>query len=104
VKDPPTDIAAHQDSKSVFGPAGNAIPALQQRGEVFLACHNAIWEQTAKLLEQGINPDSLSHQAIAAELTNHRGRRADARHGRHHSRVVTGAVRTENHTFSRFGR
>jgi intracellular sulfur oxidation DsrE/DsrF family protein len=71
VKDPPIDIAAHQDSKRVFGPAGNAIAALQQRGVVFLACHNAIWEQTAKLLEKGINPDSLSHQAIAAELTNH---------------------------------
>ena len=47
------------------------IPALQQRGVVFMACHNAIWEHTAKLLEKGINPDKLSHEAIAAELTNH---------------------------------
>jgi hypothetical protein len=67
----PTDPAAHEDPKSVFGPAGNTIPALQQRGVVFMACHNAIWEHTAKLLEKGINPDNLSHEAIAAELTNH---------------------------------
>jgi len=40
----------------VFGAAGNTIPALQQRGVVFMACHNAIWEHTAKLLEKGINP------------------------------------------------
>jgi hypothetical protein len=71
VKDVPTDIAAHEDPDSVFGPAGNTIPALQQRGVMFMACHNAIWEHTAKLLEKGINPDRLSHEAIAAELTNH---------------------------------
>jgi intracellular sulfur oxidation DsrE/DsrF family protein len=70
-KDVPTNTAAHEDPKSVFGPAGNTIPALQQRGVVFMACHNAIWEQTAKLLEKGINPDRLSHEALAAELTNH---------------------------------
>ena len=67
----PSEIAAHEDPKSVFGPAGNTIPALQRRGVVFLACHNAIWEHSAKLLEKGINPDRLSHQGIAAELTNH---------------------------------
>jgi intracellular sulfur oxidation DsrE/DsrF family protein len=70
-KDVPTNTAAHEDPKSVFGPGGNTIPALQQRGVVFMACHNAIWEQTAKLLEKGINPDRLSHEALAAELTNH---------------------------------
>jgi intracellular sulfur oxidation DsrE/DsrF family protein len=70
-KDVPTNIAAHEDPKSVFGPAGDTIPALQQRGVVFLACHNALWEQTAELLEKGINPENLSHEAIAAELTNH---------------------------------
>jgi intracellular sulfur oxidation DsrE/DsrF family protein len=70
-KDAPTETAAHEEPKSVFGPAGNTIPALQQRGVVFLACHNAVWEQTAKLLEKGINPDRRSHEAIAAELTNH---------------------------------
>ena len=71
VKDVPNEIAAHEDPNSGFGPAGNTIPALQRRGVVFLACHNAIWEHSAKLLQQGINPDRLSHPAIAAELTNH---------------------------------
>jgi hypothetical protein len=57
--------------RACSAPAGNTIPALQQRGVVFMACHNAIWEHTAKLLEKGTNPDGLSHEAIAAELTNH---------------------------------
>ena len=69
-KDVPTDTAAHEDPNSVFGAAGNTIPALQQRGVVFMACHNAIWEHTAKLVEKAINPDRLSHEAIAAELTS----------------------------------
>jgi intracellular sulfur oxidation DsrE/DsrF family protein len=70
-KDASTDIAAYEDPNSVFGAAGNTIPALQQSGVVFMACHNAIWEHTAKLLQKGINPDRRSHEAIAAELTNH---------------------------------
>jgi hypothetical protein len=70
-KDVPTDTAAHEDPNSVFGPAGDTIPALQQRGVVFMACHDAIWEHTAKLVEKGINRDKQSHEAIAAELTNH---------------------------------
>ena len=49
----------------------NTIPALQARGVVFLACHNAIWEQTGKLIKASTNPDKLSHEAMAAELTNH---------------------------------
>jgi hypothetical protein len=61
----------YEESNSVFGPVGNTIPALQERGVVFLACHNAIWEVTAKLLNQGTNPDHLSHEVVAAELTNH---------------------------------
>ena len=70
-KDVPTDRPAHEDPTSVFGSDGDTIPALQQRGVVFLACHNAVWEQTAKLLKKGINPDKLSPEALAAELTNH---------------------------------
>jgi intracellular sulfur oxidation DsrE/DsrF family protein len=69
--DAPTNIAAHEDPNSVFGTPGNTILALQQRGVLFMACHNAIWEHTAKLLEKGTNPDKRSHEAIAAELTNH---------------------------------
>jgi hypothetical protein len=41
------------------------------RGVVFMSCHNAIWEQSAALLKDGVNPDELSHAALAAELTNH---------------------------------
>ena len=70
-KNAPTGTAAREDPGSVYGPGGNTIPALQERGVVFLACHHALWEQTAKLLGKGINPDKLSHEAIVAELTNH---------------------------------
>jgi intracellular sulfur oxidation DsrE/DsrF family protein len=65
------DFAQSEDPKSVFGPDGDTIPALQERGVVFLACHNAIWEVTAKLIASGKNPDHVSHEAVAAELTNH---------------------------------
>jgi hypothetical protein len=67
----PTSFAQNEDPGSVFGPLGDTIPALQERGVVFLACHNAIWEVTAKLLASGKNPDHASHEAVAAELTNH---------------------------------
>jgi intracellular sulfur oxidation DsrE/DsrF family protein len=66
-----TDARNPEDPASVFGPSGNTIPALQERGVVFMACHNAIWEVTEKLLAKGVNPDGLSREAIAAELTNH---------------------------------
>jgi hypothetical protein len=36
-----------------------------------MSCHNAIWEQAAGVIQIGINPDELSHPALAAELTNH---------------------------------
>jgi intracellular sulfur oxidation DsrE/DsrF family protein len=70
-KSVPSQLSDFEDAKSVFGPAGNTIPALQARGVVFMACHNAIWEITGKLLAKGVNPDHLSHETIAAELTNH---------------------------------
>jgi hypothetical protein len=35
------------------------------------SCHNAIWEQAAALIKADVNPDKLSHEALAAELTNH---------------------------------
>ena len=67
----PAAFAQSEDPKSVFGADGDTIPALQERGVVFLACHNAIWEVTAKLITSGKNPDHASHEAVAAELTNH---------------------------------
>jgi hypothetical protein len=69
--------AAAADPANFENPAGpfsgedNSIPALMRRGVVFMSCHNAIWEQAAALIKLGINPDSLSHAALAAELTNH---------------------------------
>lgn len=65
------DPKNYQDPDGAFSPANNSIPALQRRGAVFLGCHNSIWEQSAALIRNGSNPDKLSHEALAAELTNH---------------------------------
>jgi hypothetical protein len=65
------DPKKYQDPEGAFSPADNSIPALQRRGAVFLACHNSIWEQSEALIQRGSNPDKLSHEALAAELTNH---------------------------------
>jgi hypothetical protein len=54
-----------------YSPADNSIPALMARGVVFMSCHNAIWEQAESLIKRGINPDRLSQESLAAELTNH---------------------------------
>src|SRR3982074_697693 len=58
----PSELSELGTPHSAFGPAGNTIPALQSRGVVFMACHNAIWEVTGKLLAKGGNPDRLSHE------------------------------------------
>jgi hypothetical protein len=60
-----------QNPAGPLSPAANSITVLQQRGVVFLACHNAIWELSGVLLKAGVNPGGLSHEAMAAELTNH---------------------------------
>lgn len=65
------DPANYQDPEGAFSPHNSTIPALQKRGVVFLACHNAIWEVSEKLIATNVNPDKLSHDALAAELTNH---------------------------------
>ena len=65
------DPKNYQDSEGAFSPRNNSIPALQRRGTVFFACHNAIWEASDALIRNGSNPDKLSHEALAAELTNH---------------------------------
>lgn len=61
----------YEDPSGLFGASGNRIPVLQERGVVFLGCHNAIWELTAGLIARNNNPDHLSHEALAAEFTNH---------------------------------
>jgi hypothetical protein len=65
------DAADYEDPAGPFSGKDNSIPALMRRGVVFMSCHNAIWEHAAALVELGINPDKLSHAALAAELTNH---------------------------------
>ncbi len=61
----------YNDPHGLYSPSANCIPLLMERGAVFLACHNAIWEFSGGLLARGHNPDHLSHEALAAELTNH---------------------------------
>lgn len=68
---PASDPANFQDPAGAFSPAGNSVPTLMRRGVVFMACHNAVWEQAEALIKRDINPDKLSHEALAAELTNH---------------------------------
>jgi hypothetical protein len=65
------DRTKFEDPAGVFSPVDNSIPVLMRRGVVFLSCHNAIWEQAAALLKAGHNPDKLTHDALAADLTNH---------------------------------
>jgi hypothetical protein len=65
------DPANYEDPAGPFSGEDNSIPALMQRGVVFMSCHNAIWEHAAALIKSGINPDKLAHDALAAELTNH---------------------------------
>jgi hypothetical protein len=65
------DSADYEDPAGSFSGEDNTIPALMRRGVIFMSCHNAIWEQAAVLLRSDINPDKLSHDALAAELTNH---------------------------------
>jgi hypothetical protein len=65
------DPANFEDPAGAFSPADNSILALIRRGVVFMSCHNAIWEEAAALIEAGVNPDNLTHEELAAELTNH---------------------------------
>src|SRR6266702_4812035 len=56
-----SDPTNYEDPAGPFSGEDNSIPALMQRGVVFMSCHNAIWEQAAALIKLGINPDRLSH-------------------------------------------
>ncbi len=68
LKTDPRDVQAPD---GIYGSAGSVIPVLQRRGAVFMACHNQVWEMAAGRIRAGVNPDRLSHEALAAELTNH---------------------------------
>ncbi len=65
------NAADFNNPAGLFSPEANCIDLLQDRGIVFLACHNAVWEFTGALIAKGHNPDHLSHEQMAAELTNH---------------------------------
>jgi hypothetical protein len=65
------DSANYEDPAGPFSGEDNSIPALMRRGVVFMSCHNAVWEHAAALIKFDINPDKLSHDTLAAELTNH---------------------------------
>jgi hypothetical protein len=65
------DSANYEDPAGPFSGEDNSIPALMRRGAIFMSCHNAIWEHAEALIKLDINPDKLSHGALAAELTNH---------------------------------
>jgi len=66
-----SDPKDYENPEGAFSPHDNSIPALQRRGVVFLACHNAIWELAGTLIAANVNPDEMSQEALAAELTNH---------------------------------
>ena len=66
-----SDPLDFQKADGFYSPAANSIPLLQRRGAVFIACHNQVWEITAGRIKAGVNPDRLSHEAMAAEFTNH---------------------------------
>jgi intracellular sulfur oxidation DsrE/DsrF family protein len=70
-KSAPSDAVDYEAPAGAFSAHDNSIPTLMRRGVVFLACHNAIWEQAGALVEKGVNPDKLSQEALAAEMTNH---------------------------------
>jgi hypothetical protein len=65
------DPGDYQKADGAFSPEDNSIRILQRRGAVFIACHNQVWEITAGRIKAGVNPDGLSHEAMAAEFTNH---------------------------------
>src|SRR3981081_2237264 len=65
------DPANYEDPAGAFSGEDNSISALMRRGVGFMSCHNAIWAQAVALIQAGVNPDKLSHAALAAELTNH---------------------------------
>jgi hypothetical protein len=65
------DARDHERADGAFSSHENSIGALMQRGVVLLSCHNAIWELAEKLSAANVNPDKLSLDALAADLTNH---------------------------------
>jgi hypothetical protein len=61
----------YESDTGAYSAQGDTVSGLMARGAVFMACHLAIWELTAQLQKKGVNPDHLSHEAMAADITNH---------------------------------
>jgi len=68
---PPAISLELEASDGIYSERGETVPILQRRGVVFLCCHNIIWALSGRLIARGTNPDHLSQDALAAELTNH---------------------------------
>jgi intracellular sulfur oxidation DsrE/DsrF family protein len=66
-----SDPKDFQNPNGAFSPRDNSIEALQRRGAVFLACHNAVWELSDHLIAAGRNPDKLTPDTLCAELSDH---------------------------------
>lgn len=65
------DTADLQAPDGAYSAKTNSVIGLQRRGVVFMACHNAIWELAERLVAAEQNPDHVSVDALAADLTNH---------------------------------
>lgn len=65
------DRQDYQNPNGAFSGHADSIQALQRRGAVFMACHNAIWGLGERLIGSDANPDRLAPDAMCAELTNH---------------------------------
>jgi hypothetical protein len=59
-----------QDVNGYYGPENNNIRTLQERGAVFIACHDSI-HAIARMLRQRTGASGPSADVIAADLTNH---------------------------------
>jgi intracellular sulfur oxidation DsrE/DsrF family protein len=59
-----------QDVAGYYGPANNNIRTLQERGAVFIACHDSI-HAIARSVRQRAGGTGPSADATAADLTNH---------------------------------
>lgn len=57
-------------STGYYGPENSNISTLQERGAVFIACHDSI-HTIARSVRQRAGGSGLSADAIAADLTNH---------------------------------
>lgn len=59
-----------QDVAGYYGPENNNIRTLQERGAVFIACHDSI-HAIARSVRQKAGGSAPSADSIAADLTNH---------------------------------